>query len=136
MALPFKEAAFDRVLVDAPCSGRGAWRRHPEARWRLSPTDLKRYGEAQRESLAMAAGLVKAGGRLIYATCSLLQTENQAVMADFAARHPAFAPLPLDGLWSAAGLSGPCPAEGHELLLTPARHGTDGFFVAVLERTD
>ena len=126
--------AFDRVLVDAPCSGSGAWRRHPEARWRLRPTDLNRYRAAQREALSKAAGLVKPGGRLIYATCSLLRAENQAAVADFAARHPGFAPLPLAELWRDVGLSGACPAGADGLLLTPARHRTDGFFVAVLER--
>ena len=77
---------------------------------------------------------MKPGGRLIYATCSLLRAENQAAVADFAARHPGFAPLPLAELWRDVGLSGACPAGADGLLLTPARHRTDGFFVAVLER--
>lgn len=132
--LAANSGGFDRVLVDAPCSGSGAWRRHPEARWRLTPTDLNRYRAAQREVFSKAADLVKPGGRLIYATCSLLRAENQAAVTDFTAQHPAFAPLPLQGIWSAAALSGVCPAEDDSLLLTPARHGTDGFFVAVLER--
>ena len=129
---------FDRVLVDAPCSGSGAWRRDPAARWRLTPTDLGRYRDLQRRVLTLAAPLVKPAGRLIYATCSLLAGENQEQLAAFLERHGDFRPLALAPLWAAVGLGGPCPAAGAaragELLLTPARHGTDGFYVAVLER--
>jgi 16S rRNA (cytosine967-C5)-methyltransferase len=126
---------FDRVLVDAPCSGSGNWRRDPEARWRLTPTDLQRYCETQRLLLERAAPLVRERGRLIYVTCSLLKMENRDQITAFLARHGEFAPVALAPLWSAVGLAGACPAEGHELLLTPARHGTDGFYLAVLERS-
>ncbi|MGF1608862.1 MAG: rRNA cytosine-C5-methylase, partial [Kiloniellales bacterium] len=87
---------------------------------------------------ALAAPLVRPGGRLIYATCSLLAQENRAPLAGFLERHGDFAPLPLAPLWVAAGLGGPCPAAesagAGALLLTPARHGTDGFYVAALQR--
>src|SRR3546814_12100906 len=71
------QAAFDRVLVDAPCSGSGAWRRHPDARWRLTPADLERYKAAQRDLLRAAARPVRPGGRLVYVTCSLLAERSE-----------------------------------------------------------
>jgi 16S rRNA (cytosine967-C5)-methyltransferase len=125
--------AFDRVLVDAPCSGSGAWRRNPDARWRLTPATLESYCRLQGEILAAAARLVAPGGRLVYATCSLLPEENGGQVARFRAAHPDFAPLSPAAVW-AETVGGACPASGDELLLTPARHGTDGFFLAVLER--
>lgn len=125
--------AFDRVLVDAPCSGVGAWRRHPDARWRLTEEALSGHLDAQDQVLAQAAGLVRPGGRLVYATCSLLDCENRERVEAFRRAHTDFAPLPVEQVWSEA-LGGTCPADGESLLLTPARHGTDGFFIAVLER--
>jgi 16S rRNA (cytosine967-C5)-methyltransferase len=124
---------FDRVLVDAPCSGSGAWRRNPDARWRLTPERLEAYQRAQGEILTSAARLVAPGGRLVYATCSLLPEENGRQVARFRAAHPDFAPLPLAGIW-ADTVGGACPMADSELMLTPARHGTDGFYLAVLER--
>ena len=121
---------FDTVLVDAPCSGTGRWRRQPDARW--LPIDLDELGATQDAILAQAAGLVRPGGRLVYATCSLLPRENQDRIAGFLARDPAFDVVPVDRVWAEA-FGGPCPAEGPFLELTPARHGTDGFFVAVLK---
>jgi 16S rRNA (cytosine967-C5)-methyltransferase len=123
----------ERVLVDAPCSGSGAWRRQPDARWRLTAEDLVRYRAAQDEALAGAAPLVASGGRLIYATCSLLEAENGAPVARFLAGHEAFAALDPEPLWRAA-LGGPCPRQGEGVLLSPARCVTDGFYIAVLER--
>jgi 16S rRNA (cytosine967-C5)-methyltransferase len=125
--------AFARVLIDAPCSGSGAWRRNPDARWRLTPEALAAFVRAQGEILALAAPLVAPGGRLVYATCSLLPEENERQAARFREDHPEFAPLPVAEVWPAT-VGGPCPAADGELLLTPARHGTDGFFVAVFER--
>lgn len=125
--------AFDRVLVDAPCTGSGAWRRHPDARWQLNEATLGRYLVAQEESLELAAQLVAPGGRLIYATCSLLPEENGRQVARFRAAHPDLVPLAIAEVWAAA-LGGDCPTSDSELLLTPARHGCDGFFVAVLRR--
>ncbi len=125
--------AFDRVLVDAPCTGSGAWRRHPDARWQLNEATLERYLVAQAESLELAVRLVAPGGRLIYATCSLLPEENGRQVARFRAAHPDFVPLPMAEVW-AATLGGDCLSSDADLLLTPARHGCDGFFVAVLRR--
>ncbi|WP_368744424.1 RsmB/NOP family class I SAM-dependent RNA methyltransferase [Desertibaculum subflavum] len=123
----------DRVLVDAPCTGIGAWRRVPDARWRLKPEDVPELVAKQAKILDQAAALVAAGGRLVYVTCSLLAEENEDQVAAFLARHPDFRVLPIGEIW-AATLKAPCPAEGDMLTLTPARHGTGGFFIAVLER--
>ncbi len=125
---------FDRVLVDAPCSGSGVWRRQPDARLALTPERLVGYRRMQREVLQTAADLVKPGGRLIYATCSLLEEENEAQVEAFLQRHTEFAQLPIGNVWGALLPEVNCPAEGPHLLLTPRRHGTDGFFVSVLER--
>ena len=138
-ALP--EAAFDRVLVDAPCTGTGTWRRNPEARWRLTPDALDWYVALQREILSAAARLVKPGGRLLYATCSILAEENDRQMAWFLERHDEFAALPPAAVWPEA-VGGALPpgaapnASSPWLHLTPARHGTDGFFAAILGRRD
>ncbi|MBT6116863.1 MAG: RsmB/NOP family class I SAM-dependent RNA methyltransferase [Rhodospirillaceae bacterium] len=128
-----REAGFDRVLADAPCSGVGVWRRHPESKWRLDMAVLERYRATQAKVLDSAAVFVKPGGRLIYATCSLLEEENEAQVSAFLKRIEGFAPVPVAAVWSDV-LSGPAPAEGDTLTLTPGRHGTDGFFVAIMER--
>jgi len=125
--------AFDRVLVDAPCSGSGAWRRHPDARWRLTPDDLESYKILQTEVLRKAALLVKPGGRLVYVTCSLLPEENQAQAEAFLMEVSGFHAVPVAEVWRQV-LSAPYAGEGPMLTLTPARHGTDGFFVAIFER--
>jgi 16S rRNA (cytosine967-C5)-methyltransferase len=126
-----RAGGFDRVLVDAPCTGTGTWRRNPDARLRLSARDLAELLEKQARILADAARLVRSGGRLVYATCSLLTEENEAQVQGFLAAHPEFAVLPLERAWTLPGAP-PCP--GPHLALTPHRHGTDGFFAAVLER--
>jgi 16S rRNA (cytosine967-C5)-methyltransferase len=123
--------SFDRVLVDAPCTGTGTWRRNPDAKLRLTEADLDQLLERQRSILDAAQGVVRSGGRLVYATCSLLAEENEAQVTGFLARHPAFRPVPLERAWS---LDVPPPVAGDWLALTPARNGTDGFFAAVLER--
>ena len=125
---------FDRVFVDAPCTGTGTWRRNPDAKWRLRPEDLAELTALQAEILDSAQRLVKPGGRLIYVTCSLLAEENEQQVAHFLASHPAFSPLPVGPVWRAV-IGTEAPAEGEMLRLTPARHGTDGFFVALFERT-
>jgi len=125
---------FDRVLVDAPCTGTGTWRRNPEARWRLTPAILGRLVGLQREILAISAQLVKPGGRLIYATCSLLPEEDELQVQHLLDAEPEFRAVPLAAAWAAAGLPGEAPCPGPHLLLSPAAHGTDGFFCAVLER--
>ncbi len=107
---------FDRVLVDAPCTGTGTWRRNPDARLRLTEADLAELLPKQAAILDQAAMLVRTGGRLVYATCSLLPEENEAQVTAFLARYPGFI------------------LAGDFLSLSPARHGTDGFFAATLER--
>jgi 16S rRNA (cytosine967-C5)-methyltransferase len=125
--------AFDRVLVDAPCSGTGTWRRNPDARWRLKPGDIDELSALQRRILESAARLVKPGGRLIYATCSLLPAENADHLAWIEQNLPDFTLVPLAQVW-AETIGTPCPVSGSTLSLTPARNGTDGFFTAVFER--
>lgn len=124
---------FDRVLVDAPCSGTGTWRRNPDARWRPEEEQgLDGLVALQGKILASAARLVKPGGRLVYATCSLLTEENEGQVARFLAAHADYSVLPLGE--AAPGITG--SAHPDYLSLTPARHGTDGFFAAVLKRKE
>ncbi|MGH6969131.1 MAG: RsmB/NOP family class I SAM-dependent RNA methyltransferase [Stellaceae bacterium] len=127
------KASFDRVFVDAPCTGTGTWRRNPDAKWRLKPEDLAELTALQAEILDSAARLVKPGGRLIYATCSLLKEEDEQQIEKFLTAHTDFALLPAWRVWRDA-IGGKPPEKGAMLRLTPARHGTDGFFVAILER--
>ncbi len=122
---------FDRVLVDAPCTGTGTWRRNPDGRLRLTETDYAELQPKQARILDEAQRLVRPGGRLIYATCSLLRGENEAQVDGFLARHPAFSVVPVSQAWA---LAAPVPCADPYLVLTPRRHGTDGFFGAVLER--
>ncbi len=124
------KGSFDRVLVDAPCSGTGTWRRNPDARWRVLGPGLENLLPLQAAILASAARLVKPGGRLVYATCSLLAEENEEQVAAFLADHPDFHVVPLRE--AAPGLMD--SAHPEYLSLTPARHDTDGFFAAVLQR--
>ena len=124
-----RAGTFDRVLVDAPCTGTGTWRRNPDARGRLREIDLAELVPKQAAILDAAARLPRPGGRLVYGTCSLLPDENEHQVAAFLARHPDFAVVPLERAWEGEP---PCP--GPFLQLTPRRHGTDGFFGAVLER--
>lgn len=123
--------SYDRVLIDAPCSGTGTWRRNPDARWRAleEGQGLETLVKLQLRILLSAARLVKPGGRLVYATCSLLGEENEAQAAAFLAAMPGFRVVPLSEV--APGLGS---AQAEYLSLTPAQHGTDGFFAAVLER--
>src|ERR1700681_2776927 len=133
-------ASADLVLIDAPCTGTGTWRRNPDAKWRMRPGALEVRLKDQIEVLDRAAALVKPGGRIAYITCSVLLPENGEQIRGFVARHPEFAVVPpaqtAAVLWdkaeefSAATLQS---AEG--LLMTPRRTGTDGFFVSVLQRT-
>lgn len=136
------EGRMDVVFVDAPCTGSGVWRRHPDAKWRLTPAQLERRQGEQRQVLAMARPLLKPGGRLIYVTCSLLAEENEDQVAALLAEALELAVIGAieaiaaseqatpEGLERLAGLVTP---EGF-LRLSPRASGTDGFFIAVLER--
>jgi 16S rRNA (cytosine967-C5)-methyltransferase len=124
---------FDRVLVDAPCTGTGTWRRNPDAKWRLAPRDLAELVALQAEILDSAQRLVRPGGRLVYVTCSLLKDEDETQIEHFLAAHADFSLVPAAPVWRAA-VGGKYPGREPTLRLTPARHGTDGFFVAVMER--
>jgi 16S rRNA (cytosine967-C5)-methyltransferase len=123
------EGKLDLVFVDAPCTGSGTWRRHPDAKWRLSPDQLAKRQIEQDAVLADAADFVKVGGRLIYVTCSLLVEENEDRVTAFLERHPGFAAAPI----TFDGVQQHITPQGH-LRLTPKSAGTDGFFAAVLER--
>ena len=126
-------AGFDLVFVDAPCLGIGSWRRNPDAKWRATQADLAELVVRQRDILANASRLVKPGGRLVYVTCSLLREENEGQAETFLAAHPDFALYPIARAW-AETLGGRSPAGDDYLRLTPAHHGTDGFFAAIFER--
>jgi 16S rRNA (cytosine967-C5)-methyltransferase len=128
-ALDGLEGRMDLVFVDAPCTGSGTWRRHPDAKWRLTPQQLERRIAEQDAVLAAAAPFVKPGGRLVYVTCSLLAEENEDRVTAFAMAHAHFAPAPIE----LAGAEAWRTADGF-LRLTPGSAGTDGFFVSVLSR--
>jgi len=126
---------IDRVLVDAPCSGSGTLRRNPDLKWRFDEKELARVNDVQQKVLRAAARLVKPGGRLVYATCSLLAEENQAVIERFVADQPQFVPLPAAEVLGAQGIE----VRGLEnaapyFVMLPHVHATDGFFAAVLQR--
>ncbi|MCS6914184.1 MAG: class I SAM-dependent methyltransferase [Myxococcales bacterium] len=124
----------DRVLVDAPCSGLGVLRRNPEARWRLSPSDPVELAARQRAILAAYAPLVAPGGRLIYATCTILREENDAVVEDFLRHHPEFRMVPIKEILG--GERAARLGDGERMRLLPLEEdGPDGFFAAVLRRT-
>ena len=131
----------DVVLVDAPCSGSGTWRRRPEDAWRLKPAEIERLHALQVQILDRASALVKPGGRLVFVTCSMLRGENEATADAFEENHPEFAPVPMAEALTTANLTDAARerlaelAEGHRLRLSPASTGTDGFFAAVYERT-
>ena len=127
---------IDRVLVDAPCSGLGTLRRNPDLKWRQSPKAVAELQAKQQAILASAARLLKPGGRLVYATCSLLSDENEAVAEAFTtAQAGEFTPLPVLDVLKSARVEAPEPlVEGPYLRLWPHRHQTDGFFAAVWEK--
>jgi 16S rRNA (cytosine967-C5)-methyltransferase len=138
MPLDDLDGKMDLVLVDAPCTGTGTWRRHPDAKWRMRPNSLELRTGEQRAVLDHAAGFVKPGGRLVYITCSLLDEENGAQVAAFVERHPAFSvtiPAANAEARNLAVLAGHTDCRGLGLLLTPHRTNTDGFFIAILTRS-
>ena len=112
--LPFESNSFDKVLLDAPCSGTGTLRRNPEIRWRLSERDIGAFSENQKRFLANAAEVVKLGGRLVYSTCSVEREENEEVIAEFLARDDRVELMTTERTW-------------------PQRQGCDGFFIAVFD---
>lgn len=122
---------LDRVLVDAPCTGLGTLRRNPDVKWRQTPQSVTEMTAKQAAILAGAARLVKPGGRLVYATCSILDEENEAIVTAFLSAHPDFELLPAGPLL--AELKVPLDMQDY-LKLMPHRHHTDGFFAAVMER--
>ncbi len=129
---------IDRVLVDAPCSGLGTLRRSPDLKWRQTPETVAAQARLQLAILTSAARLLKPGGRLVYATCSLLMEENEAVAEAFAQAHPDFSVLPAAQCLASAQVPSPetlCAGEsGQWLRLWPHRHATDGFFAAVWQK--
>ena len=124
---------MDAVLVDAPCSGTGTLRRNPDIKWK--DIDLDKLRVTQQHILTAAARLVKPGGRLVYATCSLLDEENSAVTAALLAAHPGFKTIPAGEILARAGIAiaDACGAGG-ALRLLPHRHGTDGFYAMTMQR--
>jgi 16S rRNA (cytosine967-C5)-methyltransferase len=129
----------DLVLIDAPCTGTGTWRRNPDAKWRMRPGALEVRLKDQVAVLNRAADLVKPGGRIAYVTCSVLLQENNEQIRAFAARHPEFTVVPpaqtMSVLWDKAEVFARASLQSAEgLLMTPRRTGTDGFFVSVLKR--
>ena len=132
---------FDVVLADAPCTGSGTWRRRPDTKWRLKPEVLEQRILDQKAVLADAAALVKPGGRIVYVTCSVLPEENIDQVQDFLGNHQDFKLLPFADAWRHAFDSEPPQSAvseqlgGATLQLTPAMHQTDGFFIAIIERS-
>jgi 16S rRNA (cytosine967-C5)-methyltransferase len=127
--LPFADGSFDRVLVDAPCTGTGTLRRNPEIRWRISPSDVAELSERQRAILANAAKTVRrsGGGRLLYSTCSIEPEENEAVVAFFLEENGAFRQISVD-------VPEPLRSGERAARTWPQRDGADGFFIAAFER--
>ncbi len=126
---PLRNGAADLVLIDAPCTGTGTFRRHPDGRWRVTPADLATLAVLQAELLDAAARLVRPGGWLVYATCSLEREENEVQIDGFLARRPEFAPDPPARGTDAALIDG-----AGRLCVLPQRHGVDGAFAARLRR--
>jgi 16S rRNA (cytosine967-C5)-methyltransferase len=138
-ALAKLKCKLDLVLIDAPCTGSGVWRRRPDAKWRLSPQMLEARRAEQATVLNEGAALVKPGGRLAYITCSVLPSENRDQVDAFLARHPDFKLIPWSELWAEALPAVPAipsaDASAETLQMTPLDHGTDGFFVAVMQHS-
>ena len=128
--------AYDRVLVDAPCTGLGALRRRPEARWRRQPSDLATLGPLQRQLLDSALAAVRPGGVVAYATCTPHPAETVAVVQDALRRHPGVEQLDAPAAVRAVSVDGDVPdlGEGPTAQLWPHRHGTDAMFLALLRR--
>ena len=131
---------IDLVLIDAPCTGTGAWRRNPDAKWRVRPGALEQRNKEQAEVLDRAVALLKAGGRIAYVTCSVLDEENGVPVRAFLARHPEFSVVPPAEVATALGDNAAVFVKAARLsdeglLMTPRTTGTDGFFVGVLKKS-
>ena len=126
------DGKFDLVLVDAPCSGSGAWRRNPEAKWRLTSDRLRELNALQAWLIDDGARHTRSGGRLVYATCSLLPCENSDVTVSFLTRNPKFRCLSAGAIWSTAVGSPEPPGTRDNFTATPLKTGTDGFFVCIM----
>ncbi len=129
----------DLVLIDAPCTGTGAWRRNPDAKWRVRPGALAERLKDQTEALDHAAALVKPGGRIAYVTCSVVDDENGGQVRAFLGRHTGFSIVPPAEVTNALGeraflFRRAVKMSDEGLLMTPRRTDTDGFFVSVLRR--
>ena len=120
------------MLIDAPCSGLGTLRRNPDLKWRQSPQSVAELTRKQASILRAASAMVKPGGRVVYATCSLLAEENEAIVEDFLAVNPAFSLIDCDSVLAQQNI---VLRTGKYLRLTPHQHGTDGFFGAILQRS-
>jgi 16S rRNA (cytosine967-C5)-methyltransferase len=131
------DGKIDCVLVDAPCTGIGTWRRNPDAKWRLRPASLEVRRKEQEAVLDRAAALVNPGGRIVYITCSILPEENDDALSAFMERHAGFTPVPLDRVLDETQLGrlkSVVRPTAHGLQLTPHKTGTDGFYAAILVR--
>ncbi len=126
------DGKFDIVLVDSPCSGSGAWRRNPENKWRLNPERLSALVALQTWLIDEGARHVTAGGRLVYATCSLLPCENEDVIEAFLARNAVCKPLDAAEVWRSATATAPPPGMSKYFTATPLKTGTDGFFACIM----
>ena len=131
--LPFDKASFDRVLVDAPCSGTGTLRRNPEIRWRLNAADIAELSAKQGQILAHAAEMVRPGGRLLYTTCSLESDENETVALDFLKEHAEFSQLRLPNT-PISNYPADLPTATGAVRTWPQRHDVDGFFMIAFQR--
>lgn len=128
------DGKFDLVLVDAPCSGSGAWRRNPETKWRLTPDTLHERTELQAWLIDDGARHTKPGARMVYATCSVLACENEDVIEAFLARNSAFQAIPASEIWRAVTDRQPPPTLQHYFKASPLKIGTDGFFACIMTR--
>jgi 16S rRNA (cytosine967-C5)-methyltransferase len=132
---PVFGSGFDRVLVDPPCSDLGTLQSRPDVRWRKRPAQVAALAAIQREILESASVALRPGGRLVYSTCTINRAENEHQIEDFLARHGDFAPLDLAGPYSQEPAT--AAAHGGRFVRTlPHRHGTDGFFIAALEKQE
>ena len=125
---------FDVVLVDAPCSGSGAWRRNPETKWRLTPDRLRELTELQTWLIDDGARHAKPGAHLVYATCSVLASENEDIVEAFLARNSEFRPIPASEIWRSVSQCDPPPTLQHYFKASPLNTGTDGFFACIMVR--